>query len=428
MSVRQDCVIILQKIVEEKAFFSNLKNELNENDMPFANMLVLTVLRHLPGLQNILNRFVRRKIPAKNKVLEYVLLCACAELLCLETPDYAAINEYVNLAKKLTDRFAAGMANAVLRKICQQKTSLKIELTPLFPNAFREMLKGDYSGEEIALMEKQTATEPPLDISVKDNPAYWAETLQGMLLASGTVRLMQPKGKISQLIGFNEGSWWVQDAAAALPVIMLGDVNGKKVLDLCAAPGGKTMQLLARGANVCAVDIDSTRMKRLEQNAQRLGLTKNLKTVVADAMAFLQNCKQCFDVIVVDAPCSATGTFRRHPEVLHIKGKQDVATQLTVQQGLLDAAVSKVVPEGIILYCTCSVAKAEGEEQIARFLNKHRDFLLKPAHWENINIVQSGLFFEKNIIDKGVLRTLPYYISNIGGMDAFFAACVQKKI
>lgn len=428
MSVRQDCVIILQKIVEEKAFFSNLKNELNENDMPFANMLVLTVLRHLPGLQNILNRFVRRKIPAKNKVLEYVLLCACAELLCVETPDYAAINEYVNLAKKLTDRFAAGMANAVLRKICQQKTSLKIELTPLFPNAFREMLKGDYSGEEIALMEKQTATEPPLDISVKDNPAYWAETLQGMLLASGTVRLMQPKGKISQLIGFNEGSWWVQDAAAALPVIMLGDVNGKKVLDLCAAPGGKTMQLLARGANVCAVDIDSTRMKRLEQNAQRLGLTKNLKTVVADAMAFLQNCKQCFDVIVVDAPCSATGTFRRHPEVLHIKGKQDVATQLTVQQGLLDAAVSKVVPEGIILYCTCSVAKAEGEEQIARFLNKHRDFLLKPAHWENINIVQSGLFFEKNIIDKGVLRTLPYYISNIGGMDAFFAACVQKKI
>lgn len=428
MSVRQDCVLILQKIVEEKAFFSNLKNELNENDMPFANMLVLTVLRHLPGLQNILNRFVRRKIPAKNKVLEYVLLCACAELLCLETPDYAAINEYVNLAKKLTDRFAAGMANAVLRKICQQKTSLKIELTPLFPNAFREMLKGDYSGEEIALMEKQTATEPPLDISVKDNPAYWAETLQGMLLASGTVRLMQPKGKISQLIGFNEGSWWVQDAAAALPVIMLGDVNGKKVLDLCAAPGGKTMQLLARGANVCAVDIDSTRMKRLEQNAQRLGLTKNLKTVVADAMAFLQNCKQCFDVIVVDAPCSATGTFRRHPEVLHIKGKQDVATQLTVQQGLLDAAVSKVVSEGIILYCTCSVAKAEGEEQIARFLNKHRDFLLKPAHWENINIVQSGLFFEKNIIDKGVLRTLPYYISNIGGMDAFFAACVQKKI
>ena len=214
--------------------------------------------------------------------------------------------------------------------------------------------------------------------------------------------------------------------AASMPINLLGEVKGKKALDLCAAPGGKTAQLLSQGAQVTAVDIDEERMARLRQNIKRLQLEQNLTTVTADGLEFLQNSTENFDVIVLDAPCSATGTFRRHPEVLHLKTADDVNKQLDIQADMLNAAAAKLTADGQILYCTCSAAKAEGENQIAKFLQSHPDFKLKAFDLQNINKF-NGKLFDKKIIDKGVLRTLSYYMKNDGGMDMFFAACLQKS-
>lgn len=427
MNIRRRCVEILQRILEEKIFFNSLKAEIEEKNLPFANMLILTALRHLTALKQILNKFLNKKIPDKNKKVYYVLLLGATEILYMDTPDYAAINEYVNTARKFSDKYAAGMVNAVLRRVAADKDNLNTVFNnKCFPKEFKKILQSDYSEAEIAQLEESAKAEPALDITAKDNPEELALKLNGVLFANGTIRLKELKSKVSELYGFKEGWWWVQDLAASMPINLLGEVKGKKALDLCAAPGGKTAQLLSQGAQVTAVDIDEERMARLRQNIKRLQLEQNLTTVTADGLEFLQNNTENFDVIVLDAPCSATGTFRRHPEVLHLKTADDVNKQLDIQADMLNAAAAKLTAGGQILYCTCSAAKAEGENQIAKFLQSHPDFKLKAFDLQNINKF-NGKLFDKKIIDKGVLRTLSYYMKNDGGMDMFFAACLQKS-
>ena len=230
---------------------------------------------------------------------------------------------------------------------------------------------------------------------------------------------------------WHAGAYYVQDSSAmfvgeifrrCLQQLPAGeDGNIVRVLDLCAAPGGKTAQLLARGAKVTALDVDKERMVRLKNNIKRLNLEQNLQTEVADALEFLAHSNEVFDIIVLDAPCSATGTFRRHPEVLHIKTTDDVKNALVLQEKMLDAVSSYMAKDGILLYCTCSIAKDEGEKQIKRFLERHPEFELLPFEDKELKVV------EEKIIDNGVLRTLPYYMKEKGGMDAFFAARLQKK-
>ncbi len=426
MNVRQQCVEILEQMLENKTFLGDARNCVEIQHRSFANMLLLTALRRLEALRQILDKFLHKKIPEKDKKIYYVLLLGGAEILYLNTPEYAAINEYVNIAKKYTNRFGAGMVNAVLRQINMQKENLNTVFKEVcFPESFKKVLAKDYTKEQIAEMEKTVELEPPLDISSKQHPEVWAKKLNGVLLANGTVRLSSAN-RITELAGFDEGQWWVQDLAASLPILLLGNIKNKKALDLCAAPGGKTAQLLAAGAKVMAVDADAVRMERLKENLKRLYLEDNLQTIVSDAVLFLNNCREEFDVIVVDAPCSATGTFRRHPEILHNKTLADVKEQSAKQKIFLQAAAKKLKSGGKLLFCTCSIAKDEGEYQIENFLKANPDFVLCPA---DVEILQQydGIKLDENIIDKGVLRTLPYYMKNIGGMDAFFAACLQKK-
>lgn len=426
MNVRQQCVEILEQMLENKTFLGDARNRVEVQHRSFANMLLLTALRRLEALRQILDKFLHKKIPEKDKKIYYVLLLGGAEILYLNTPEYAAINEYVNIAKKYTNRFGAGMVNAVLRQINVQKENLNTVFNEVcFPESFKKVLAKDYTKEQIAEMEKTVKLEPPLDISSKQHPEVWAKKLNGVLLANGTVRLSSANC-ITELAGFDEGQWWVQDLAASLPILLLGNIKNKKALDLCAAPGGKTAQLLAAGAKVTAVDADAVRMERLKENLKRLHLEDNLQTIVSDAVLFLNNCREEFDVIVVDAPCSATGTFRRHPEILHNKTLADVKEQSAKQKIFLQAATKKLKSGGKLLFCTCSIAKDEGEYQIENFLKANPDFVLCPA---DVEILQQydGIKLDENIIDKGVLRTLPYYMKNIGGMDAFFAACLQKK-
>ena len=426
MNVRQQCVEILEQMLENKTFLGDARNRVEIQHRSFANMLLLTALRRLEALRQILDKFLHKKIPEKDKKIYYVLLLGGAEILYLNTPEYAAINEYVNIAKKYTNRFGAGMVNAVLRQINMQKENLNTVFKEVcFPESFKKVLAKDYTKEQIAEMEKTVELEPPLDISSKQHPEVWAKKLNGVLLANGTVRLSSAN-RITELAGFDEGQWWVQDLAASLPILLLGNIKNKKALDLCAAPGGKTAQLLAAGAKVMAVDADAVRMERLKENLKRLHLEDNLQTIVSDAVLFLNNYREEFDVIVVDAPCSATGTFRRHPEILHNKTLADVKEQSAKQKIFLQAAAKKLKSGGKLLFCTCSIAKDEGEYQIENFLKANPDFVLCPA---DVEILQQydGIKLDENIIDKGVLRTLPYYMKNIGGMDAFFAACLQKK-
>lgn len=424
MSVRFACVQCLQKILEEKVFFNTLKTDFKPEDTAFANFLILTALRRKTVIDDLLKTLLSKKIKNKHNILKYILLVGAVEILYMDTPDYAAINEYVNLAKRATDRFSAGMVNAVLRKIAQNKEQMEDRCR--FPSAFTQILKSDYTENQIEKMQKMLIKEAPVDISVKENPEMWAQNLNGILFENGTIRLPNPKKAIPLLNGYHDGLWWVQDLAASLPVCFLKNLQGKKVLDLCAAPGGKTAQLLSKGATVTALDINPERIETLKQNMKRLNLTNNLSVICADAEEYLASTNQTFDYILLDAPCSATGTFRKHPEILHLKTLQDVQKQLALQQNLLSSSASCLIKGGILLYCTCSLSSDECIKQIEKFLNTHQNFKLEPLNISDIKIC-SGKKIDMQVIDKQVLRTLPYHMQNEGGADGIFA-CALKRI
>lgn len=424
MSLRIQCVQHLKKILEEKVFFNALKSDFKVQDTAFANKLILTALRRKTVIENLLKTYLNKKIPQKNKVLEYILLLGATEILYMDTPDYAAINEYVEISKNLVGKFSSSMVNAVLRKIPPHKQEMQNKAS--FPFAFKQILKQDYSKEQISLMEQMLLSEPPLDLTPKGSPQVLAQKLNGTLFENSTIRLHHIKANIASIEGYDEGLWWVQDLAASLPVCLLKNLKDKKVLDLCAAPGGKTAQLLSKGAMVTALDISQERLKTLKENIARLKLEQNLTTVCSDGIKYLKETTDSFDFILLDAPCSATGTFRKHPEVLHFKTIEDVKALLSLQQSLLIEAAKHLKKDGTLVYCTCSLAKKEGEAQIKKFLSEHPEFELKPLKFQNLKITE-GEILDKTILDKQVLRTLPYHMKDFGGIDGFFAAALAYK-
>ena len=416
---------ILQSVLEEKIFFGELKKQLSEKDLPFVNMLMLTTLRRYEALQVVLASFLSKKIPNKHRFANYLLILAIAELLLMQTAPYAVINETVANIRKTTDKFLGGLANAILRKVLAQKNDLlqKIENYNLIPQSFLPILQG-YDNNEIKQIAQSIVTQPPLDLTVRQNPEEWAQKLQGTLLPNGSIRLFN-NPKVQDLIGYNDGAWWVQDVAASLPVQILGaDLSGKKVLDLCAAPGGKTAQLAARGADVRAIDISAERLQTLRQNMQRLKFSK-IKTQAIDALDFLQTTSEKFDIILLDAPCSATGTFRRHPEVLYLKTAADVEEQAKLQKKLLNAAVNVLKKDGVLVYSVCSISKIEGEYQITEFLQNQAQMQLEKI--EKTDISSYGKWNEVLITAEGTIRTLPNYFAAEKGMDSFFI-CKMKRI
>ncbi|MEP2745834.1 RsmB/NOP family class I SAM-dependent RNA methyltransferase, partial [Bauldia litoralis] len=260
--------------------------------------------------------------------------------------------------------------------------------------------------------------EPSLDLTVKEDAAGWAEKLGGIVLPSGTVRLV-PTGRVADLPGYAEGAWWVQDAAAALPARLLGDVAGKRVADLCAAPGGKTATLAHAGASVTAVDISAPRLERLSANLKRLGLSADV--VVADLLAWQPS--EPFDAILLDAPCTATGTIRRHPDTAWLKQSADVKSIAVRQAGMIDRAVSWLKPGGTLVYCTCSLEPQEGEDQAAAAIARHG---LKPSPIAADEI--GGI--AGVVTEAGYLRTLPCHLPDpnprLAGLDGFFIGRLIK--
>lgn len=405
---------ILNEILGKQQPFQ-LSPDISSTDRPFIRMLIMTSLRHLIYIEQVISNFSSQK-NLKPATLKYILILGTAELLYMQSPDYAVINSYVNITKKQSNRFSAGFVNAVLRNISRNKNKLQqSDQGKFFSPSFRQLLQSSYSDETINQIEKSSSTEPFLDITILDSSSPL--NYLGKTLPLGTLRLKH-KGRIEELPDYNEGTWWVQDFSSALPVKMLGDIKGKKVLDLCAAPGGKTAQLLAAGAIVTAIDISSSRLQTLQQNLHRLHLQAE-NIICSDAIEFLNSVSQKYDIILLDAPCSATGTIRRHPEIAHLKTTQDIIKQSLLQKQILELSSKALMPHGTLLYCTCSLCYEEGEQQINNFLSNHPEFNiinLAPKLPDELKILANS---------QGFIRILPNHLESYGYADGFFIAAIK---
>jgi 16S rRNA (cytosine967-C5)-methyltransferase len=380
---------------------------LEPRDRGFARLLAATVLRRLGTLDVVLESCLDKRTPPQP--IESILRLGAAQLLFLGTPPHAAVGETVDLApSKLR-----GLVNAVLRRIARESEALLAGIDQARADTphwlWDALISGHGESGAKAIIEAQR-TEPPLDLTVKADPALWAERLGAELRPTGTLRLAEA-GAVPDLPGFEEGAWWVQDEAAALPTRLLGGVTGLRVLDLCAAPGGKTLQLAAAGAKVVAVDQSAKRLDRLVENLARTGLEAEI--VAADAQKWRPPAP--FPRVLLDAPCTATGTLRRHPEIAHLKSEKDAAKLIAAQDRLVDAAANATAPGGTLVYAVCSLDPREGRDRVAAFLARHRDFARVP-------VVSSELGGRGELIDAaGDLATTPAH-----GMDGFFAARLRR--
>lgn len=373
-----------------------------------AQRLALETIRAKGRADAHLRRVLRKAPP---EPVMWGLRLALIEMHVMGTAPHGPINDAVDLVRRTGEGRMAGLANAVLRQLADGLDWSSVP-TPRLPDWLRGTLQNAYGAQATAAIEMAHQQPPPLDLTLK---ARRPDGLEGLALPSGTLRLHAP-GQITALPGYAEGAWWVQDAAAALPARLLRNMAGERVLDLCAAPGGKTLQLAAFGAHVTALDVSEARMQRLRENLARTGLCA--ETVIADALEWRP--ERPFDAILLDAPCSATGTIRRHPELPLIRGKEDVKTLASLQSALLDRvldpASGMLRPGGRVVYCTCSLLPVEGEAQIERALARHSvrhldtDLPGIPADWQ---------------LPGGGLRTRPDYWSEFGGLDGFFIAHLQ---
>ncbi|MBU2583541.1 MAG: methyltransferase domain-containing protein [Alphaproteobacteria bacterium] len=406
--------------------------DLEPRDLGMARSIAANALRFARPLQEVVSKFIEKPLPVKQGRVSAILLSAAAQMFILKTPAHAAISLAVDQARG--SRQSAHMAkfvNAVLRKVAAAETTEFARPPDLahasIPPWLFQRWVGAYGEESAAAIAQASLREAPLDLTLKqpDSAAAWAESLGAEQLATGSLRLTEA-GRVDQLPGFKDGAWWVQDAAAALPARLLGDVRGLEVADLCAAPGGKTAQLAAAGAAVVAVDQSSARLVRVRDNLARLQLSAEI--VEADVATWAP--QRTFDAVLLDAPCTATGTIRRHPDILHLKRESDIAELAALQRSMLENAAKLVRPGGLLVYCTCSLQPEEGEEQAERFLAETTDWVSEPASPAVAAIPEEWL------TEKGFLRTLPSMTpaaaakpgeAAFGGIDGFFAARFRRR-
>lgn len=417
-----DAVLRRQRPLDEQLDGSDLAT-LPERDRALTRNIAATALRRLGTLRHLLAGQLKRGLPREAPRVESVLLVGATQILFLDVPDHAAVDLSVRLAQ--ADRPAsryAPLVNAVLRRLAHDGAKRLAELDAVSLDTPEWLLRrwiahyGDATARAIAAANRREAA---LDLTVKSDPQAWADRLGGKVLPTGSVRLAS-HGPVRQLDGFGDGAWWVQDAAAALPARLLGDVRGQSVADLCAAPGGKTAQLALAGARVTAVDRSAPRMARLRQNLERLNL--KAETAVADATTWQAG---PFDAVLIDAPCSSTGTIRRHPDIPWLKSEADLAKLIALQARLLDHAATLLKPGGTLVYCVCSLEVEEGEQAIASLLERTGALRRDPIAASEVG----GL--PDLVTRDGELRTLPSHWpdadSALAGLDGFYAARLRQN-
>ena len=394
---------------------------LADRDRALTRRLTATVLRRLGTLRHLVGGFLDKSFPSDAPRVETILLLGAAQILWLEVPDHAAVDLSVRLAQ--ADRRAAryaGLVNAVLRRVTQSGATKSVNgASRDTPEWLLNRWKKTYGADTARAIAAANGHEPALDLTVKQDAETWAERLRGRVLPTGTVRTLA-HGAISLLPGFSEGAWWVQDAAAALPVRLLGDVRSKTVAELCAAPGGKTAQLALAGAQVIAIDRSPVRLNRLRENLARLSL--RAETITADALDWQAG---PFDGVLLDAPCSATGTIRRHPDIPWLKSEADLPVLTSLQQRLIDRAVELTKPGGTFVYCVCSLEPEEGQSQIEALLARDLRMMRSPI------TAQEVFGHAEFVTSDGDLRTLPQQLPDPdprwGGLDGFYAARLTRR-
>lgn len=367
-------------------------------DRARAQRLALAVLRHLEQADRVLEPHLRKAPP---RMVRDALRLAVVEI-AMGGAAHGVVNAAVEIVRrgKRTGHMA-GLVNAVLRKVPEAPFA---GLPPQrLPRWLRQPLVHAYGREVVAGIEAVQAGVAPLDLTLREG----AVVPEGEVLPTGSLRL-EEKGQVSALEGYEAGGWWVQDAAAALAVRLLAPRVGERVLDLCCAPGGKTLQMAASGARVVAVDLSEPRMGRVRENLARCGLVAEL--VVADALQWEPG--ETFDAVLLDAPCSATGTIRRHPDLPFVKDGSEVEGLVALQAALLDRALGWVKPGGRVVFCTCSLLPEEGEGQLAAALARHPGLRVERVEVPGVEAAWWT--------DAGGLRLRPDHWAARGGMDGFF--------
>lgn len=407
---------MLQQITTEGRLLSELLgggalDHLDPADRATAQRLATDALRALDRADRMLKPLLKKAPPV---FVQNALRLGVIELVSGGAA-HGVVNAYVDIVgRNKRTQAMKGLTNAVLRKVDAAKDKWDKMPVPITPPWLRQPLVAAWGRKAMDGIEKAHFAGAPLDLSAKANPETVAKAVGGALLPTGSIRVHNA-GQVSKLPGFADGDWWVQDAAAAMPVQLLGDVKGQKVLDLCAAPGGKTLQLAAKGANVTAVDLSESRMKRIHENLKRTGLVA--ETIICDALAFEGT---DFDVVLLDAPCSATGTIRRHPDLPHAKDGAEFGALIAQQEVLIDHALACLKPGGILIFCTCSLLPDEGEVQVEEALARHPGLTVNRAALDRPGIDPTW------ISDEGGLRLRPDFWPEIGGMDGFYMAAFTK--
>lgn len=395
---------------------------LENRDRTFVRLLVTVMLRRLGQIDDIIKRFLKKPLPDKACCVQDILRIGTAQLVFLDTPAHAAVSTGVSLVKQNREYggFSA-LANAVLRRIAKEgkqiaETQNAARLN--IPSWLYDKWEKEYGRENARKIADAGLQEAPLDFSVKSDRAFWAEKLQAAEMPTGSLR-REKQASVPSLPGFQDGSWWVQDLSAAIPAGLFHTLAGKKVVDICAAPGGKTAQMIIAGAEVTAVDVSANRIKRLNENLSRLRL--NAKTVCADARKWWESegkHQEKFDAVLLDAPCSATGTLRRHPDVVWHRTPQDIDRLTRTQSELLKTAIDMMTDQGELIYCVCSVLPEEGRLIV--------DAAVQSRLVERAALTPADVP-EEMITGDGDLCVLPFFYESSGGCDGFFAARLKKK-
>jgi 16S rRNA (cytosine967-C5)-methyltransferase len=394
-------------------------HQLAGRDRAFARLLIATVLRRLGQIDALIADCLNVPLAPRAALVQDILRLGVAQLLFLRTPPHAAVATSVDIAQGRGFVSHKGLVNAVLRRLSTEGIErIGEQDAPRLntPDWLWRSWSDTYGETTARAIATAHLKEAPLDLTLRDDAETWRATLDGVLLPTGTLR-RQAGGALATLPGYAEGAWWVQDAAAALPARLFGDIAGREVVDLCAAPGGKTAQLAIAGARVTAIDRSSRRLERLVANLQRLDLA--VDAVGADALAWRP--AHPVEAVLLDAPCSTTGAIRRHPDVPHLKLPEDVARLSAVQENLLRAAVEMLKPGGTLIYCTCSLEPEEGQERIASLLYAGAPVVRHEIEACEIS-AEPGW-----ITSEGDLRTLPCHFGDYDGIDGFFCARLVKR-
>jgi 16S rRNA (cytosine967-C5)-methyltransferase len=340
--------------------------KLEPRDRRFCRRLVTTALRHHGGAMWVLRQYVPRPPKGRQQVASLILQLALTELIWLDGPSHAVVDQAVRLIRARDHRHLHGLINASLRRCADDiqkgkgfKTSGKAGATANCPEWLKTLLVADWGQTQTDAIMNMLMVPPPLDLSVVNEQQNWASRLGGVALPQGSIRLNE--GAPQTLEGYDDGQWWVQDAAAAMPARLMGDVKGKQIIDACAAPGGKTAQLIAGGAKVTALDLSEKRLERLQSNLSRLGMTADV--IAADVLDWSP--QALVDGVLIDAPCSATGTIRRRPDILTRKTSPHIKALTDLQFNMIHHAASWLKPGGVLVFATCSLLRAEGEDLIA---------------------------------------------------------------